>query len=157
MQFTTSTTAALLATISLFSTASAKIYGITAPQTVAIGKPFKVTLNVEGYISPVNDVAVAVGINPMPGYPGSLGLLLDSEYLGPTKSNIYNDISFNVTLPNPKYPKYPLGPSRLSASLLSMYGVLHTPSLLFYNVTVIVGNKTSTNTVSSFKIKGKSG
>jgi hypothetical protein len=89
MQFASTTTAALLATISLFSTASAKIYGITAPHTVAPGKPFNIILNVEGYIQPVYDVAVAVGINPELNYPTSLGLVLGSQYLGPTKSNTY--------------------------------------------------------------------
>lgn len=77
MQFST------LALASLLSVASARISGIAVPKTIRAGYGFNAIILTEGYIQSVNDVAIAFGVAPGTGYPGSLGTTIESFYLGP--------------------------------------------------------------------------
>jgi len=116
-----------------------------APATIAPGEPFNVSLITQGYIQTVYDVAVAFGIAPGRGYPDSLGVAIASEYLGPAKSNLINPITFTLNIDK----NIPLGSSTLSASLMSLYGAVSGPTLSNWNVTVLVGDAVSAETVGS--------
>lgn len=85
MQFSNSLKLALLSLIPL---SQARIYGISAPSTVAPGVPFTISVLTQNYIQTVYDVAIVFGISPGAGYPGTMGTVLASEYLGPDKSNV---------------------------------------------------------------------
>jgi Nis1 family len=142
MRFSTISTAAAL---SLLSGANAIITGITAPSTIAAGEPFFVTLNTADYIQTVYDVAVAFGIADGQGYPQSLGTVFNSEYLGPSKSNILDPITFVVEID----AATPFGTHVLSAAVFSLYGAVAGPVADMYNVTVTVGLENSIDTVTS--------
>ena len=73
----------LAASASLLSLASARIVGISVPNTIKPGDGFNAIIHVENYIQSVYDVAIAFGVAPGNGYPGSLGTVMDSFYLGP--------------------------------------------------------------------------
>lgn len=77
MQFST------LAIASLLSLASARIVGIAVPKTIRPGDGINAIILTEGYIQSVADVAIAFGVTPGAGYPGTLGTTLQSYYLGP--------------------------------------------------------------------------
>jgi hypothetical protein len=142
MRFSGVSTAAAL---SILSGANAIITGITAPATIAPGQPFIITLNTANYIQAVYNVAAAFGIADGKGYPQSLGTVIDSEYLGPSKSNILDPINFTVQID----ADTPTGPHLLSAAVFSLYGAVAGPGTDYYNVTVTVGSETSTETVTS--------
>lgn len=131
MRFATSS-AALLAT--LISSSSAIITGVTAPSTVYAYNPFTVTLTTADYIQSVYDVAVAFGVAPGKGFPGSLGNVVSSAFLGPSKSNILTPITFDVTLPagtqNGEYV--------LTASVFSLFGAASSPATTQFNTTITI-------------------
>lgn len=131
MRFTTSS-AALLTT--LVSSSSAIITGVTAPSTVYAYNPFTVTLTTANYIQSVYDVAVGFGVAPGKGFPGSLGNVMSSAFLGPSKSNILTPITFDVTLPagtqNGEYV--------LTASVFSLFGAAYSPSTTEFNTTITI-------------------
>lgn len=69
--------------LSLLSLASARIIGIAVPKTIRPGDGFNAIIETENYIQSVYDVSIAFGIASGPGYPGSLGTVIGSYYLGP--------------------------------------------------------------------------
>ncbi|TVY73245.1 hypothetical protein LSUE1_G003219, partial [Lachnellula suecica] len=121
------------------------IFGITAPATIAPGQDFNVTLETQNYIQTIYDVAVVFGLAPGQGHPDTLGTVIASEYLGPSKSNIIVPIVYTVSVDK----NTPVGSSTLSASVMSLYGVSSGPTLSNYNVTVVVGDVVSEERVSS--------
>jgi Nis1 family len=75
----------LAASASLLSLASARIIGIAVPDTIQPGGGFNAIIETEDYIQSVYDVAIVFGVAPGAGYPGNLGNVMDSFYLGPGK------------------------------------------------------------------------
>jgi len=130
---------------SLVSLASARIVGISVPDTIKPGDGFNLYIQTENYIQSVYDVAIAIGVAPGAGYPQSLGTVLDSFYLGPAQSNVVTPIPKWTTLP----ASTPTGPATLSAELFSLYGAVYGGTLNNYNVSITVGDHTSTTYVSS--------
>jgi hypothetical protein len=132
MRFTSSSAALVLST--LISSSSAIITGVTAPSTVYAYNPFTVTLTTADYIQSVYDVAVAFGVAPGAGYPDSLGNVLSTAFLGPSKSNILTPITFDVTLPagtgNGEYV--------LTAAVYSLLGAAYEPTVAEYNTTITI-------------------
>ncbi|TDZ61509.1 hypothetical protein CTRI78_v004327 [Colletotrichum trifolii] len=142
MQFLTS----LAAAASLVSLASARISGIALPRTVKAGDNINAIVVTEGYIQSVQDIAIAFGVAPAASaYPGTLSTLLGSFYLGPEQSNVPNNITEPITIPESLVP----GKYVIAASLFSLYGASSSPTVSNYNVTVNVGNETSTTYVRS--------
>jgi len=135
----------LAASASLLSLTSGRIVGISVPDTIKPGDGFNAIIHVENYIQSVYDVAIAFGVAPGSGFPGSLGTVLDSFYLGPEQSNTLTNIPKWTTLP----ASTGQGPATLSASLFSLYGAASGPTLSNYNVSVTIGDATSTTYVSS--------
>jgi hypothetical protein len=144
MRFST-TSSSLISGLALLSTASARIIGLEAPRTIALGEPFTVSLLTENYIQSVYDVAAAFGISPGAGYPSSLGIIAGSDYLGPDASNSLEKLNFTISTTKNQVA----GPSTLSASVFSLYGAVSGPLLVPFNVSVILGDTTSTDTVNS--------
>lgn len=88
-----------LALSTLLSLASARIVGISVPKIIHPGDGFNAIIITENYIQSVSDVAIAFGVAPGAGFPGTLGTALQSYYLGPgmfSSSNLQ------------KYPNFPL-------------------------------------------------
>jgi hypothetical protein len=84
----------LAASASLLSLTTARIVGISVPETIQPGGGFNAIIETENYIQSVYDVAIVFGVAPGAGYPGELGNVMDSFYLGPgtnpqVKSCIY--------------------------------------------------------------------
>lgn len=73
----------LAATASILSLATARIVGIAVPETIQPGGGFNAIIETENYIQTVYDVAIVFGVAPGAGYPGNLGNVMDSFYLGP--------------------------------------------------------------------------
>ncbi|KAM4062188.1 hypothetical protein HRG_009035 [Hirsutella rhossiliensis] len=137
--------AAAAAVSALASVAHARINGIAVPDTIRPGDSFHVVIRSSNYIQTVYDVAIAFGYAPGRGYPDTLGAVADSFYLGPGQSNQLGNIKKWITIP----PSAPRGQGVVTASLMSLYGVSHSPVLSNYNVTVTFGDQTSNNYVSS--------
>ncbi|KAH7363803.1 hypothetical protein BKA65DRAFT_472173 [Rhexocercosporidium sp. MPI-PUGE-AT-0058] len=134
----------LISGLTLLSTASARIIGFEAPRTIAAGKPFTVSLLTENYIQSVYDVAAAFGI-ATGDFPYNLGILVGSDYIGPDLSNSLQKLNFTVsTNANTVH-----GVATLSASVFSLYGAAYSPLLVPFNVSVTVGDTTSTDTVNT--------
>ncbi|KAL7932134.1 hypothetical protein V8C35DRAFT_282111 [Trichoderma chlorosporum] len=130
---------------SFLAVASARIVGIALPETVAAGASVPITVEVQNYIQPVYDVAIVFGFESGDGSPDSLGpQVLGSYYIGPDQSNILTNFSHTVTIPSVS-----AGKALISASLTSLYGVLNEPVLTSFNVSVTVGQYTSTTLKSS--------
>jgi hypothetical protein len=135
-----STIATTLASAAL---ATARISGIETPSTLVPGEPFTLTILTENYIQSVADVAIAWGFSLAPGYPGTLGSFISSEYLGPAKSNTLKNITLAATAPEALAGEAYAGKElMLSAALYSLYGASSGPVVQAFNVTVKVGEKT---------------
>ncbi|EGR48812.1 hypothetical protein MKX07_000006 [Trichoderma sp. CBMAI-0711] len=130
---------------SLLAVASARIAGIAVPETVAPGSTIKGLILTENYIQTVYDVAVAWGFAHGEGYPQSLGQVLDSSYLGPNLSNTVNNITQYLTIP----ASAEKGEALISASVFSLYGAVYGPTLTNFNVSITVGDSTSSTYKSS--------
>jgi len=141
MQFKT----ILAATLSLFTLTSARIIGIAVPETIAPGQGFNAIIMVENYIQSVYDVAIAFGVSPGEGHEGTIGTVLGSYYLGPGQSNTLTNITKWVDVPS----TVAKGPVTLGAGLFSLYGVSSTTTLSNYDVSIAVGDSTSTTYKSS--------
>ncbi|RDL34584.1 uncharacterized protein BP5553_07712 [Venustampulla echinocandica] len=140
----------LPATLSLLAFLSpaaviARITGISAPRIIKPGEPFQISVLTQDYIQAVYDVAIVFGISPGRAYPNSLGSVISSEYLGPSKSNTVDTLNFTVMMDESTTK----GKAILTASLMSLYGALHSPMLDSFNVTVDLGDATSAETVAS--------
>jgi hypothetical protein len=132
MRFSSSSSALFIST--LISSSSAIITGVTAPSTVYAYNPFTVTLTTANYIQSVYDVAVAFGVAPGAAFPDSLGNVMSSAFLGPSKSNILTLIAFDVTLPAGTGN----GEHMLTAAVYSLFGAGYAPTVTQFNTTVIV-------------------
>jgi Nis1 family len=135
----------LAAGASLLTLSSARIVGIAVPETIKPGDTFNAIIEVENYIQSVYDVAIAFGITPGSGYPGSLGTPITSGYLGPDHSNTLQNISYAMTMP----ASTAAGQAKFAAALLSLYGAVSDPTITSFNVSVTIGDSTSSNLVSS--------
>lgn len=142
MQFSNSLKLSLLSLITL---SQARIIGISAPSTVAPGVPFTISVLTQNYIQTVYDVAIGFGISAGAGYPGTLGNVLATEYLGPDKSNVITPLNFTVSVSE----SFAKGEATIAASLMSLYGASSAPTLGEWNVTVTVGDATSEEYISS--------
>lgn len=83
MRFSTLT--ALGACLSL---AAARIEGFAVPKTIKPGNEFDAILMGFNYIQTVDEIAAAFGVAAGEGYPGSLGAVIESTYLGPGMLNL---------------------------------------------------------------------
>jgi len=95
---------ALTATLASASLSSAFITGFSAPAYLAAGQPFSFNLTTESSKAGSNDVAVAWGfyqptLKMAAGYLNSVGDYSQSAYLGPSKSNVNDDIVIEGTVP----------------------------------------------------------
>ncbi|KAK2596167.1 hypothetical protein QQS21_006444 [Conoideocrella luteorostrata] len=129
----------------LLSVTQARITGIAVPDTIKPGDTIDAVIHSSNYIQTVYDVAIAFGYSSGNGYPQSLGVVAGSMYLGPAESNKAQDFSKKVLIP----ASAPKGRSLITASLMSLYGAASAPTLSNYNVTVMFGDETSKNYVSS--------
>ncbi|KAM5353842.1 hypothetical protein ACJ41O_000492 [Fusarium nematophilum] len=135
----------LAAATTLLALTEARITGIAVPKTIKPGEEFDAIILSSNYIQSVYDVAIAFGYVPGKGYPGTIGQVADSFYLGPDESNQLHN--FNKTVKIPK--DAPKGKGLVTASLFSLYGASGSPTLSNYNVTVTFGDKTSKEYQSS--------
>lgn len=132
MRFSAASIAFLAST--LISSTSAIITGVQTTPTVYAYNPFTVTLTTADYIQSVYDVAVAFGVAPGTGFPGALGNVMSTAYLGPSKSNILTPIQFQVTLPAGTGN----GPHILTAEVFSLFGAGYAGSVTTFNQTINV-------------------
>lgn len=144
MRFTSLATA-----LTTLSAASARIIGIEAPATLAPNSTFTLTLLTENYIQTVSDISVAWGYNLAPGFPATLGSFVQSSYLGPNKSNTIESITIEATVPEQLASDSYNGTLLLNAGVYSLYGAGSTPVVSGFNVSVTIGEVTSTELVSS--------
>jgi hypothetical protein len=132
MRFSPNSAALFLST--LISSSSAIITGVTTTSTVYAYNPFTVTLTTADYSQSVYDVAVAFGVAPGAGFPGSLGNVLSTAFLGPSQSNIVTPITFDVTLPAGTGN----GEHVLTAAVYSLFGATYAPTVTEFNTTITV-------------------
>jgi hypothetical protein len=135
----------VLAALASFGLSSAIITGISVPSTIKAGDGFNAYINTADYIQSVYDVSIAFGVAPGAGYQGALGQVIDSFYLGPQQSNVVQPIPKWVTMPS----NIQNGQATLSGAVFSLYGAADAQTLTTYNVTVTIGDATSTNYVTS--------
>ncbi|KAL2682605.1 hypothetical protein Neosp_007057 [[Neocosmospora] mangrovei] len=128
-----------LAATSLLALTEARIVGISVPKTIKPGEDFEAIIISENYIQSVYDVAIAFGYSPGKGFPGSLGQVADSFYLGPEESNQLHNFNKTVKIPESAVK----GEGLVTASLFSLYGASSGPTLSNYNVSVTFGDETS--------------
>lgn len=145
MHFTSTAATGLLSALTLFSTTSAIIVGLQAPSIIVPGENFTISLLTADFSQQVYDVATAFGFSLGTGFPGSLGTVLASEYLGPSKSNTLERLDFTVQID----PSTPQGSAVLAASVMSLDGVAAYPVLAGYNITVQVGTTVNNDVVAS--------
>ncbi|KAF2138950.1 uncharacterized protein K452DRAFT_290055 [Aplosporella prunicola CBS 121167] len=104
----------------LIGSTSAIISGIAVPSEIWPGQTIRVTIITSNYIQTVQDVAISFGISPQNNYhEGWLGQFLSSKFLGPDDSNIIENRSHVITIPESQ----PIGPAVIGATLFSLYGV----------------------------------
>ncbi|KAI5457932.1 hypothetical protein BGZ63DRAFT_325227, partial [Mariannaea sp. PMI_226] len=129
----------------LISATQAHINGISVPATIKPGDSFNVIIESSNWIQSSYDVAIAFGYATGTGWPGSIGTVVKSFYLGPEQSNQLHN--FNKTINVPK--TVPKGKGLITASLFTLEGSLLAPQLENWNVTVTFGSKTSKKYKSS--------
>ncbi|PTD10854.1 hypothetical protein FCULG_00011427 [Fusarium culmorum] len=120
------------ASAALLALAEARITGIQVPKEIKAGEAFEAIVVRENYIQSVFDSSIVFGYSANP-YPGTIGQVLDSTPLGKAD--------------HPESAQK--GKGVVSAALLSVYGASGSPTLSEYNVTVTIGDKTSTEYGSS--------
>ncbi|KAF3904894.1 hypothetical protein ABW20_dc0107534 [Dactylellina cionopaga] len=136
----------LVATAATFSgLSSAIITGISVPATIKPGDGFNLYINTANYIQSVDDIAIAVGIAPGKGFPGALGQVTDSFYLGPSQSNVLYRIPKWTSIPS----TIQKGNATYTAALFSLFGAADAQTLTTFNVSIAIGDKTSTTYVTS--------
>ncbi|KAK1807341.1 hypothetical protein LTR12_018313, partial [Friedmanniomyces endolithicus] len=136
----------LLSILAAASAVSARIAGIAAPESIAAGSNFSITIITEDYIQAVLDLSAAFGLTTKV-YPDSLGPYLTSVYLGPTESNIRTNISVPASVPS----SYNVGSTyHLIAAITSLYGAGHSPTTTLFDLAVTVSNATSSSLIATF-------
>lgn len=147
-----STVAAALSATSL---ASARIVGIAAPSTIAPNSTFPLTLLTENYIQSVADIAVAYGFtlptaSSPTGYNYTVGQYAKSSYLGPEKSNTLKNVTITATASDGLEASPWMGKDVvLTAGVYSLYGASGSATVTSFNVTVKIGEQTSSDVVAS--------
>ncbi|KAF2761452.1 hypothetical protein EJ05DRAFT_473950 [Pseudovirgaria hyperparasitica] len=138
----------LAAVASMTCLASARIVGFAVPKTIATNSPFDITVISENYIQSAQEISIAYGVTsgPVTPYPGTLGRLVGSAYLGPDASNTLSNITITATLDGDIIEK---GDGLFSAALTSLYGVAYGPVLQNFNASITVGDVTSEELVRS--------
>ncbi|KAF5237453.1 hypothetical protein FAUST_6013 [Fusarium austroamericanum] len=132
------------ASAALLALAEARITGIQVPKEIKAGEAFEAIVVRENYIQSVFDSSIVFGYSANP-YPGTIGQVLDSTPLGKAESNKIDNLKVKLTVPESAQK----GKGVVSAALLSVYGASGSPTLSEYNVTVTIGDKTSTEYGSS--------
>ncbi|KAK0254663.1 hypothetical protein LTR91_012592 [Friedmanniomyces endolithicus] len=136
----------LLSVLAAATAVSARIGGIAAPESIAAGSDFTITIITENYIQAVLDISAAFGLTTKV-YPDSLGPYLTSVYLGPTQSNIRTNISVPASVPS----SYNVGSTyHLIAAITSLYGAGHSPTTTLFDLAVTVSNATSSSLIATF-------
>ncbi|KAK0876895.1 hypothetical protein LTR87_009244 [Friedmanniomyces endolithicus] len=136
----------VLSVLAAASAVSARIAGIAAPESIAAGSDFSITIITENYIQAVLDLSAAFGLTTKV-YPDSLGPYLTSVYLGPTQSNIRTNISVPASVPS----SYNVGSTyHLIAAITSLYGAGHSPTTTLFDLAVTVSNATSSSLIATF-------
>ncbi|KXT13838.1 hypothetical protein AC579_6888 [Pseudocercospora musae] len=128
--------------------ASARIIGFATPKTIAPDSTIKLLILTENFSQTVYDVAMSFGLSPTnTSYPGSLGDVLSSKFLGPDFSNIVENITHYVHVPATGFDK---GENvTLTAAHFSLIGALRSPIATSYAVNFTVGETTSSEYVRS--------
>ncbi|RGP75818.1 secreted nis1 [Fusarium longipes] len=127
------------ASTALLALAEARITGIKVPKEIKAGEAFEAEIIRENYIQSVYDSSIVFGYSPDP-YPGTIGQVLNSIPLGKAESNKIDNLKVKLTIPESTEK----GEGVVSAALLSIYGASGSPTLSEYNVTVTIGDETST-------------
>ncbi|KAG9231063.1 hypothetical protein BJ875DRAFT_518177 [Amylocarpus encephaloides] len=140
MRFVISTLYALTAAV-----VTARISVISAPSTIAPGVPFTLTARTTNGLQTTYDVAIAFGLSPSPSHSHTLDTILNSFYLGPSKSNVVDNINFTVAID----AQTAKGVYVLGGASMGLYGVGNSPVLREWNVTVSVGKETGGEWMSS--------
>ncbi|KAF7196680.1 Necrosis-inducing secreted protein 1 [Pseudocercospora fuligena] len=128
--------------------ASARITGFATPKVIAPDTTIKLLILTENFSQTVYDVAMSFGLSPTnTSYPGSLGDVMSSKFLGPDFSNIIENITHYVHIPATGLDK---GENvTLTAAHFSLIGALRSPIATSYAVNITVGDITSSEYVRS--------
>jgi hypothetical protein len=130
-------TTTILSLAAICGLATARISGIAAPAVIAPNSTFTITILTENYIQSVKDISAAFALSPI-ATDGYLGVdYLGSFYLGPDKSNILTNLTFEVTAPATANAKF------LTAAINSLYGASNSPVTETFSVPVSIGEETS--------------
>ncbi|KAI5362809.1 hypothetical protein Slin15195_G101900 [Septoria linicola] len=136
----------ILPALALAGAASARIVGLAAPKTIVANETFTVTLITENYIQSVKDLVAAFALTPRVDLDGFIGTeYLGSYYLGPDKSNVLTNFTFEVTAPATNVGTY------LSGVVTSLYGASNGATTLQWNVPITFGDEVSAEQVSTFE------
>lgn len=152
------------ASTALLALAEARITGIKVPKEIKRGEEFEAIITREGYIQSVLDSSIVFGYAAVDSYPGTIGTpfasiplgfgkfsltsspLLQSTNNKTEKSNKAEDLTVKLTIPD-KNTVIKDGEGIVAASLFSIYGASGSPTITNYNVTVTLGDKTSSEYV----------
>ncbi|KAF2217127.1 hypothetical protein CERZMDRAFT_4835, partial [Cercospora zeae-maydis SCOH1-5] len=128
--------------LALAGAASARIVGLAAPKVIVANETFTVTLLTENYIQSVKDLVAAFALTPRADADGYIGTeYLGSFYLGPDKSNVLTNITFEVTAPATNIGNY------LNGVVTSLYGVSNGATTIQWTVPVTYGDEVSSEQV----------
>ena len=155
------------ASTALLALAEARITGIKVPKEIKRGEEFEAIITREGYIQSVLDSSIVFGYAAVDSYPGTIGTPFASIPLGfgkfysslpnyslqstnnkTEKSNKAEDLTVKLTIPD-KNTVIKDGEGIVAASLFSIYGASGSPTITNYNVTVTLGDKTSSEYVEA--------
>ncbi|KAK8200464.1 hypothetical protein IWZ00DRAFT_45971 [Phyllosticta capitalensis] len=138
-------TSILAAGASLLGLSSARLVGVKAPSTIKPGDVFTAQLVTENYIQSVTDVSVVFGLAPDASYGGSLGTFVGAKFLGEDQSNQLHNVNVSMIMPT----TVQTGKQIFGAALYSLYGASTTPVISEFNVSVTIGDATSSDWVQS--------
>ncbi|EMD90764.1 hypothetical protein COCC4DRAFT_29978 [Bipolaris maydis ATCC 48331] len=144
MRFSTLATA--LASI---SSASAAIYGITAPAVLSPNETFPLTFISNIDQSSALDVAVAYGFSALPAYRGALGFNYETIYLAGPESGYQMGTNYTVNVVAPAAIAGYNGSVVVTASVYQIFGFSGVYRLNSFNVTAEVGDASPNDGVVS--------
>ncbi|GIZ41478.1 hypothetical protein CKM354_000478100 [Cercospora kikuchii] len=136
----------IIPALAIAGAASARIVGLAAPKVIAVNETFTVTLLTENYIQSVKDLVAAFALSPRADADGFIGTeYLGSFYLGPDKSNVLTNITFEVTAPATNVGQY------LNGVVTSLYGASNGATTIQWSVPITYGDEVSTEQVHSIE------